>query len=111
MYNRFVLIVVFVPLAIILVALAVVSIVVAIVLSWILWAIVGSIVGRSMMGGPSMTVGDSSFEKGSTGAALEEWAKNMEKAGQQVEASAQQNQGAPSAAAIGALDAHFAHEA
>ena len=80
-----------------------VTIIVAIVLSWVLWAIVGSIVGRSMMTGPSMTVGDSSFEKGSAGAALEEWAKNMEQAGQQVEASAQQNQGAPSAAAIGAL--------
>ncbi len=80
-----------------------VTIIVAIVLSWILWAIVGGIVGRSMMSGPAVTVGDSSFEKGSTGAALEEWAKNMEKAGKQVEASAQQNQGAPSAAAIGAL--------
>ena len=80
-----------------------VTIIVAIILSWILWAIVGSIVGRSMMGAPSTTIGDSSFEKGSTGAALEEWAKNMERAGKQVEASAQQNQGAPSAAAIGAL--------
>ncbi len=80
-----------------------VTIVVAIVLSWILWAIVGSIVGRNMMSGPSMTVGDSSFEEGSTGAALEEWAKQMGAAGKQVEASAQQNKGAPSAAAIGAL--------
>lgn len=83
-----------------------VTIIVAIVLSWILWAIVGSIAGRGMMGGmggPAVTVGDTTFEKGSAGAALEEWAKNMEKAGQQVEASAQQNQGAPSAAAVGAL--------
>jgi hypothetical protein len=80
-----------------------VTIIVAIVLSWILWAIVGSIVGRSMMSGPPVTVGDSGFEKGSAGAALEEWAKNMERAGKQVEASAEQNQGAPSAAAIGAL--------
>ena len=80
-----------------------VTIIVAVVLSWILWGIVGSIAGRGMMGGPAVTVGDTTFEKGSAGAALEEWAKNMEKAGQQVEASAQQNQGAPSAAAIGAL--------
>ena len=43
-----------------------------------------------------------SFEKGSTGAAIEEWAKNVEAAGKNVENSAQQN-GAPSSAAIGAL--------
>jgi hypothetical protein len=84
-----------------------VAIIVAILLSWIIWAIVGSVVGRSLwgagQGGSGITVTDSEFEKGSTGAALEEWAKQMEAAGKQVEASAQQNQGAPSAAAIGAL--------
>jgi hypothetical protein len=80
-----------------------VTIIVAIILSWILWSIVGSVVGRGMMGGPSTTIGDTTFEKGSAGAALEEWARNMEEAGKQVEASAQQNQGAPSAAAVGAL--------
>ena len=54
-------------------------------------------------GGPAATVGDTGFEEGSTGAALEKWAKDMEKAGKQVEASAEQNAGAPSAAAVGAL--------
>jgi len=83
-----------------------VAIIVAIVLSWIIWAIVGGIVGRGLWGGhggPGVTVSDSGFEKGSSGAALEEWAKQMEAAGKQVEDSAKQNQGAPSAAAIGAL--------
>ena len=46
---------------------------------------------------------DSGFEAGSTGAALEQWAKKMEEAGKQVEKSAEQNAGAPSAAAVGAL--------
>jgi hypothetical protein len=83
-----------------------VAIIVAIVLSWVVWAIVGGIVGRGMWGGhdgPGVTVTDGGFEKGSAGAALEDWAKQMEEAGKQVEASAQQNQGAPSAAAVGAL--------
>jgi hypothetical protein len=83
-----------------------VAIIVAIVLSWIIWAIVGGIVGRSLwsgQGATGVTIGDTEFEANSTGAALEEWAKQMEAAGKQVEASAQQNQGAPSAAAIGAL--------
>ncbi len=83
-----------------------VAIIVALILSWIIWAIVGGIVGRAMWGGhggPGVTVSDSGFEKGSPGAALEEWAKQMEAAGKQVEASAEQNQGVPSAAAVGAL--------
>jgi hypothetical protein len=84
-----------------------VAIIVAIVLSWIIWAIVGGIVGRSMWGGgyggPGVTVSDSGFEQGSPGAAMEEWAKQMEAAGKQVEASAEANQGMPSAAAVGAL--------
>jgi Yip1 domain len=83
-----------------------VTIIVAIILSWILWSIIGSVMGRGPMGGyggPAATVGESGFEKDSAGAALEEWAKNMEKAGKQVESSAEQNAGAPSAAAVGAL--------
>lgn len=83
-----------------------VTVILAILLSWILWAIVGSIAGRGLWGpgyAPSATIGDSSFEKGSTGAALEEWARQMEAAGKQVEASAKQNQRVPSAAAVGAL--------
>jgi hypothetical protein len=83
-----------------------VAIIVAIVLSWILWAIIGSVLGRGMWGGyggPDVTVGDTGFEKGSVGAGLEEWAKQMEEAGKQVEKSAEQNAGAPSAAAVGAL--------
>lgn len=83
-----------------------VAIIVAIVLSWIIWAIVGGIVGRAMWGGhggPGVTVGDSGFEQDSAGAALEAWAKQMEAAGKQVESSAEANQGVPSAAAVGAL--------
>ncbi|HEU4517681.1 MAG TPA: Yip1 family protein [Steroidobacteraceae bacterium] len=80
-----------------------VAIIVAIVLSWILWAIIGSIAGRGLWGGPAVTVSDSGFEEGSSGAALEKWAKEMEKAGKQMEASANQNAGAPSAAAIGSF--------
>ncbi len=83
-----------------------VAIIVAIVLSWILWAIIGSVIGRSLWGGyggPDVTIGDTGFEKGSVGAGLEEWAKQMEEAGRQVEKSAEQNAGAPSAAAVGAL--------
>lgn len=80
-----------------------VTIVVAIVLSWIIWSIIGGVIGRSMMGGPTVTIGDSALEQGRTGAPLEEWAKNIEQAGRQVEDSARQNQGAPSAAAVGAL--------
>jgi hypothetical protein len=83
-----------------------VTIIVAIVLSWILWAIIGSIAGRGAWGGyPGPVVSDSGtvFDKGSTGAALEDWARNMEKAGKQVEASAEANQGVPSSAAVGAL--------
>jgi hypothetical protein len=84
----------------------VVCIIVGIVLSWIVMAIAGSVIGRGMWGGyggPAVTIGDSTLGKGSTGAALEEWAKSMEKAAKQVEESAEQNQGAPSAAAVGAL--------
>ena len=83
-----------------------VAIIAAIILYWIMFAIVGSVVGRGMWGGyggGAVTVGDTGFEKGSAGAALEEWAKNMERAGEQVEKSAEQNAGAPSAAAVGAL--------
>lgn len=83
-----------------------VAIIVALILSWIIWAVVGGIVGRAMWGGyggPGVTVSDSGFEKGSAGAALEDWAKQMEAAGKQVEQSAEANQGVPSAAAVGAL--------
>jgi hypothetical protein len=83
-----------------------VTIIVAILLYWVIFAIVGGVIGRGMWGGyggAPVTVGDSSFEQGSPGAAMEEWAKNMEKAGKQIEASAQANNGAPSSESIGAL--------
>ncbi len=83
-----------------------VTIIAAIILYWIIGAIVGGIIGRGMMGAmgtaTSSVTPSGSFEKGSTGAAIEEWAKNVEAAGKNVENSAQQN-GAPSSAAIGAL--------
>jgi hypothetical protein len=83
-----------------------VTIIAAIVLSWIIWAIIGSVIGRSLWGGyggPAATVSDSGFEEGSTGAALEEWAKKMEAASKEMEASAKQNAGAPSAESVGAM--------
>jgi hypothetical protein len=83
-----------------------VTVIAAIILSWICWAIVGNIAARGMFGAtgmPSITSAGGSFEKGSAGAALEDWAKNMEAAGKAVEESAKQNNGAPSGAAIGAL--------
>jgi hypothetical protein len=84
----------------------VVCIIVGIVISWIVMAIASSVIGRGMWGGhggPAVTVGDRGFEEGSTGAALEKWAKSMEEAAEEVEKSARQNEGAPSAAAVGAL--------
>jgi Yip1 domain len=83
-----------------------VCVIVALVIGWIGSWIVFGVMGRAMWGGyggSGVAVGDSSFEEGSAGAALEQWAKSMEAAGKQVEASAQANQGAPSADAIGAL--------
>jgi len=83
-----------------------VTIIAAIILYWVISIVVGGIIGNGMIsamsGATSSVTPSGSFEKGSTGAAIEEWAKNVEKAGKQVENSAQQN-GAPSAAAIGAL--------
>ncbi|HEY8266696.1 MAG TPA: Yip1 family protein [Steroidobacteraceae bacterium] len=83
-----------------------VSIIVAIVV-WIVFSyIVSSVTGLGTMGAmgaaTSSVTPSGKFEKGTTGAAIEEWAKNVEAAGKNVENSAQQN-GAPSASAIGAL--------
>jgi hypothetical protein len=79
----------------------------AIVLFWIIGIVVGSIVGWGIMGGhgiPGSTMGAGSFEKDSTGAALEKWAKQVEAAGKQMEQSAAQNQGGvPSGEAVGQL--------
>ena len=83
-----------------------VAIIVAILLYWVIMAIVGSVASRGMFGAPAFpgtSASSGHFEKGSSGAALEEWAKNMEAAGKAVEDSAKQNNGAPSGAAIGAL--------
>ena len=83
-----------------------VTIVVAIVVSWILWAIVGAIVGRGLWGGytgPVVSDSKTVFEEGSTGAAIEDWAKKMEQAGKQMEQSANSNSGVPSSAAVGSF--------
>jgi Yip1 domain len=83
-----------------------VSVIAAIILSWVCWAIVGNIAARGMFGAtglPSITSSSGSFEKSSAGAALEDWAKNVESAGKAVKDSEKQNNGAPSAAAIGAM--------
>jgi hypothetical protein len=84
-----------------------VSIIVAIILMWICWRVIGGIVGSSMMSGygvgsPAVTQ-SGGFDKNSTGAALEQWGKQMEKAGKAVEDSAQAQGGVPSGAAIGQL--------
>jgi hypothetical protein len=84
-----------------------VSVIAAIVLGWICWAIVGAMFWSGMagpMGMPSATISSGGgFEAGSTGAALEKWGKQIEAAGKAVDESAKQNNGAPSAAAVGAL--------
>jgi hypothetical protein len=84
-----------------------VSIIAAIILYWVCALVVGGIIGRGMMsgygaGGASVTQGGG-FDKDSTGAAIEEWGKQMEKAGKAVEESAKEQGGVPSGAAIGAL--------
>jgi hypothetical protein len=84
-----------------------VSIIVALVLGWIFWTVVGGVIGSSMMGGygigsPTVTQGGG-FDKGSTGAAMEEWGKQIEQAGKAVEQSADAQGGVPSSAAVGAL--------
>lgn len=84
-----------------------VSIIAAIILMWICWLVVGGVIGRGMMngygvGGAAVTQ-SGGFDKDSTGAAIEEWGKQMEKAGKAVEESAQAQGGVPSGAAIGAL--------
>jgi hypothetical protein len=80
-----------------------VIVIVELVLTWICALLIFGIMGRGMWGGPAVTIGGRDVVKDGNVAALEEWARQMEAAGKQVEASAQQNQGAPSAAAIGAL--------
>ncbi len=82
-----------------------VCVIVEILVIWICWMIIGGIIGSSMgggygVGGPAVSGG---FDKGSTGAAMEEWAKEIEKAGKQVEQSAESQDGVPSGAAIGQL--------
>jgi Yip1 domain len=82
-----------------------VSIVVAILLYWVIMAIVGSITARGLFGAtglPAITSSAGSFEKSSAGAALEQWSKQVEAAGKNVEASADK-EGVPAAAAVGAL--------
>ncbi len=83
-----------------------VIVIVELVLTWICALLIFGIMGRGMwggFGGSAVTIGDHDIDKDGNVAALEEWARQMEAAGKQVEASAQQNQGAPSPAAIGAL--------
>jgi hypothetical protein len=84
-----------------------VSVIAGIILFWICALVIGGIVGRGMMGGygaggPAVTQ-SGAFEKGTAGAALEQWGKEMEKAGKAVEESAEAQGGVPSGAAIGQL--------
>jgi len=84
-----------------------VSVIAAVILFWVCAAIVSGIIGRSMwggygMGGPAVTQ-SGGFDKGSAGAAIEEWGKQVEQAGKQVEQSAAEQGGVPSGAAIGQL--------
>ena len=84
-----------------------VSVIAGIILFWICALVVGGIVGRGMMGGygvggPAVTQ-SGGFDKGSTGAAIEEWGKQIEQAGKQVEQSAAESGGVPTGAAIGQM--------
>ena len=83
-----------------------VTIIVAIIVSWILWSIVGAILGRGMWSaheGAAVSDNGTVFEEGSTGAAIEDWAKKMEEAGKRMEDSADRNAGVPSSAAVGSF--------
>ena len=83
-----------------------VAIIIAIIVSWILWSIIGAIVGRGMWSaydGAVVSEGDTVFEEGSTGAAIEDWAKKMEQAGKQMEDSANRKAGVPSSEAVGSF--------
>lgn len=81
-----------------------VAVVAAIILFWIVALVVGGIVGRGMWGGygaagPSISR-SGGFEEGTPGAALEEWGRQIEKAGKKVEQSADARDGVPTGAAI-----------
>ena len=83
-----------------------VTIIVAIIVSWILWSIIAAIVGRGVWSayeGAAVSDNGTVFEKGSTGAAIEDWAKKMEQAGKQLEDSADRNAGVPSSDAVGSF--------
>ncbi len=89
------------------VAYTAVSVVAAIILFWVVALIAGSIIGRGMWGGYGVsgpTVSESgSFDKDSPLGKLEEWSKNVEAAGKQIEQSAESQGGMPSGEAIGQL--------
>ena len=83
-----------------------VTVVVAIIVSWILWSIIGAILGRGMWSayeGAAVSDNGTVFEEGSTGAAIEDWAKKMEEAGKRMEDSADRNAGLPSSDAVGSF--------
>ncbi len=84
-----------------------VCVIAVIILWWIVFSIIGGIVGRSMWGGmgaPGTTVSSTGgFEDNSAGKALEQWGKQIEEAGKQVEQSAEQQGGVPDGAAVGQL--------
>ena len=71
-----------------------VCVIAVILLWWIVFSIIGGIVGRSIWGGmgaPGTTVSSTGgFEDDSAGKALEQWGKQIEAAGKQVEKSAEQ---------------------
>ncbi|MGH8250403.1 MAG: Yip1 family protein [Steroidobacteraceae bacterium] len=86
-----------------------VSVICAILLFWIVGAVVGGVMGQSIWGGyggwrggPSVT-DSGSLDKDSTLGKLEQWGKDMEAAGKQVEQSAEQQNGVPTSAAVGQL--------
>ena len=83
-----------------------VTIIVAIIVAGILWSIIGAILGRgawSAYEGAAVSDNGTVFEEGSTGAAIEDWAKKMEEAGKRMEDSADRNAGLPSSAAVGSF--------
>lgn len=84
-----------------------VSCVIALAIYWVTSIIVGLVIGGGMlmMGGrlgASVIDDRGQFEKGSPLGKLEDWARNVEKAGKRVEAS-EDTGGVPSSAAVGQL--------
>jgi hypothetical protein len=83
-----------------------VCVIAAVLISWVCALLLFGAMGRGLwggFGGPVITVAGREHRVDDSAAALEAWAREMEEAGKRVEESAERNEGAPSADAVGAL--------